>query len=235
MIQYVLSLGRMDAPAAIRLTKALAPSLYAVKIHDLYDAYGRHIINDLKDAGAKLVWVDMKIEDTPHTARDRAKAFFDNGADILTVHISGGIPMMQSALEVAGAYGGQIWGVTVLSSLDEEESKRLIDPKRRIAEIVYDRTLIAKEAGIRTVVCSVQEVGILSSSPKCAGMQFAVTGTRLSGIPLNGQKRSGSPVKAVLSGATYLILGGEVTRAIHPTTAFKKIEREVFDQTAARA
>ena len=51
---------------------------------------------NLKKAGAKKVWVDYKLYDIPTTARLRAKALAKSGCDIISVHASGGIPMMKA-------------------------------------------------------------------------------------------------------------------------------------------
>ena len=228
-----LALDDLSAERAIELTSKLWPWIYAAKIHDLYDAEGPNIIKELKKAGAKRVWVDAKLHDTKDTVALRTRALVRNGARIITVHASGGIPMMKAAVEAANSECGDvlavIWAITVLTSLDPGEIEDIYgwgfgrEPK----QIVFEFAHMAKEAGARGLVCSAQEVGFLSAHPDLAGMKFTVPGTRSAGVALGQQKRSGTLAKAIADGATYLVAGSQVTKASDPVAAFTTFEAEI--------
>src|SRR3989344_5426153 len=91
-----LALDGLWSGPAIDLARTLASWVYAVKIHDLYDAEGPVVIRGLRNVGVKRVWVDAKLHDTPDTVGLRALALARNGARIITVHASGGVPMMKA-------------------------------------------------------------------------------------------------------------------------------------------
>ncbi|MBI4089070.1 orotidine-5'-phosphate decarboxylase [Candidatus Kaiserbacteria bacterium] len=225
-----LALDGLSAERAVVLTSDLAPHLHAVKIHDLYDAEGPKIIHLLKKAGARRVWVDAKLHDTKDTVSLRAQALVRNGADIITVHAAGEIPMMRAAVEATfnrdGDILAEIYAITVLTSLDEHEIERIYGEDRTREQIVHEFALMAKEAGVKTVVCSAQEVGMLWQSLELAGMDFVVPGTRSAGVALGQQKRSGTPAQAMADGATFLVAGSQVTKAEDLVAAFKAFAEE---------
>lgn len=191
-----LALDGLQLDTALRLTNQVGYLCYAVKIHDAYDDRGARMIRDLKEADAKRVWVDSKIHDTKDTVGLRVKALVRNGADIVTVHASGGVPMMTSAVSAAvnesRDSSAEIWAITVLTSLDDAEIERIYGKGRTREQIVHELALMAKESSAKTVVCSAMEVGMLAQSPILAGMGFTVPGTRSAGVVLGQQKRSGA-------------------------------------------
>lgn len=124
----------------------------------------------------------------------------------------------------------EIWAITVLTSLDDAEIARIYGKDRTRFDIVHEFALMAKEAGVWTVVCSAQEVGMLRQSPDLVGMKFVVPGTRSAGVALGQQKRSGTPAQAIADGATYLVAGSQVTKADDPVAAFNTMAAEIgFD------
>lgn len=219
-----LALDGLTIEAAILLTSELRNSIYAVKIHDLFDMYGPSVITQLMEVGAPRVWIDHKVHDTKDTVGFRVQAHIRNGAQIVTVHASGGIPMMKEAIRATHngkpTTQAEIWAITVLTSLDDDEIRRIYGENRTRAQIVFELATMAKEAGVRTVVCSAQEVKMLSESPLLSGMQFTVPGTRSAGVALGQQKRSGTPAQAAADGATFLVAGSQVTKAADATKAF---------------
>ncbi len=177
-----LALDGLSAERAIVLTSELAPWIYAAKIHDLYDAEGPNIIRLLKKVGVKRVWIDAKLHDTPDTVALRTRALIRNGANIVTVHAAGGIPMMKAAVEAAlsecGDVLAEIWAITVLTSLSPKEVERIYGKGRTPKEIVLDLALDAREGGMKGIVCSAQEVAMLREWPDFDDKKLVVPGTR---------------------------------------------------------
>lgn len=225
-----LALDGLSAKNAIRHVVYLGKWLRAVKIHDLLDAEGPSILADLRVRNCEP-WVDYKIHDTKDTVALRVSALVRNGAKIITVHASGGVPMMKSAVEatLSGCDEpmAEIWAITILTSLDDDEIGRIYGKERTRVQIVRELALMAKEAGVETVVCSAQEVGALSTDPALDGMKFTVPGTRSAGVALGQQKRSGTPAQAIADGASYLVAGTQVTKAENPMEAFKQFATEI--------
>lgn len=231
MKRIILALDDLSAERAIELTRKLRKWLRALKLHDLLDAYGPAIIRDLREAGAESVWIDYKLHDTKDTVALRVRALIRNGAKIITVHASGGVPMMKAAVDATFSECwdklAEIYAITILTSLDDAEIARIYGKERTRFEIVHELALMAHEAGVRTVVCSAQEVAMLKQSADLPGMKFTVPGTRSAGVALGQQKRSGTPAQAVADGADELVAGSQVTKSDDPVSAFQAMATEI--------
>jgi orotidine-5'-phosphate decarboxylase len=225
-----LALDGLSRNASAGLAEKLGSQCYALKIHDLYDAMGATAVAAISQYGA-LPWIDYKLHDTKDTVALRVRALVRNGAKVITVHASGGVPMMKAAVNAAMSECddelAEIWAITVLTSLDDDEIARIYGKDRTREQIVHEFAIMAKEAGVRTVVCSAQEVGMLSQSADLAGMQFVIPGTRSMGVALGQQKRSGTPAQAIAAGATFLVAGSQVTKAEDPVAAFAAMVAEI--------
>ncbi len=230
--RIALALDGLTFVRAVELAGRLGRWLCALKLHDLLDAYGPEILTKLNVPGARnRLWVDYKLHDTKDTVALRVGALVGNGARIITVHASGGVPMMKAAVEATrnecGTHVAEIYAITVLTSLDDFEIGRIYGKDRTREEIVHELALMAKEAGVRTVVCSAREVGRLKQSPYLKGMRFVVPGTRSVGVALGQQKRSATPAQAIADGASELVAGSQVTKADDPEAAFLAFVKEI--------
>jgi len=231
-----LALDGLSLDVAVNLTKHLGPRVYAVKIHDLYDKEGAHAVIQLKKAGAERIWVDAKLHDIPSTVAARARAIARNGADIISAHIPGGKAMVEAAIDAMFETNvlGEIWGITLLTSLDQSDLDRdygQYGGKPTAEQIVLNRVRIGKEAGLKTIVCSAQEVGLLSKLQDVRDMQSVVPGTRSTGVALGSQKRSTTPAEAIQAGTWKLVVASQVTSASDPVAAFDAFEAEVTNAT----
>ncbi len=223
-----LALDGLSLDDSFRLleTGGLGHLAYAVKIHALLDQDGPRMISFLRDHGAERIWVDAKFHDTKDTVGYRVAALRNHEVDIVTVHASGGVPMMREAVKVAGDQT-KIWAITVLTSLDDEEIATIYGRERTRRQIVSDLAHMAKDAGVSGLVCSAQEVGMLWQDPYLVDLKLVVPGTRSAGVALGQQKRSGTPRQAIIDGATYLVAGSQVTKATDPLAAFNAMEAEI--------
>lgn len=222
--KIVLATDDLSIDATIELAEKIGPRVYAVKIHEAYDAIGPGVVVQLKQAGAHKVWMDAKLHDIPNTVRLRARAYAEADIDIISVHASGGIEMMKAARE--GAPNAEIYAITVLTSLSPEEAQLIYG--RTLEEEVYALARLAKDAGVHGVVCSPQEVAMLAGDPALAGLKFVVPGVRSAGIALNDQKRTALPKEALAAGATHLVIGRQVTTAHDPVHALDALEEEII-------
>lgn len=203
----------------IDLLEKLAP--YAVKIHSLWDKKGSVAVEQLKWFTDRI-FVDLKLKDIPRTIGERAKVTKKAGAHFLTVFADGGVEMMR----VAVANGPKIIAVTVFTSLSPEEVKCIYGGESAKAVSVR-LAMLAKEAGVKYIVCSSQEVGYLSEMPQLAGMEFWVPGIRREGESANDQMRFDTPSAAIKAGATRLVIGSSITKAPNPKKAFDEIVVEI--------
>lgn len=227
-----LALDGLAIDDAIKLVNAIGRRCYAVKVHNLLDKHGPPIIHSLRMAGARRIWVDYKMHDTPDTVGSRVYELVGNLVDIVTVHASGGVSMMKKAVGSCRTFGGvplaEIWAISVLTSLDPGEISRIYGSDRTPQQIVLDFALMAKEAGVTGLVCSAQEVASLRQCCDLDDMKLVVPGTRSLGVALgNSQKRSGTPAQAIADGATLLVAGSQVTKASDPVAAFNAMATEI--------
>ena len=218
--RIILAADELTADACVLLAHRIGDRVDAIKIHNAYDYAGRALVKDLHARGAR-VWIDYKLHDIPNTVRLRAQALADAGADIITVHASGGIEMMQAALES----GIEVYAITVLTSLSEEETHLLHGQPSKAAVLNLARQ--AKMAGVHGVVCSPKEVGILSKRPELQGLKFITPGIRSAGQNADDQKRVDTPAAALKAGAHRLVIGRQITQSQDMGTALAELEVEI--------
>ncbi len=223
-----LALDGLSLNESLKLLRQLGDRSYAVKIHALLDQEGPSVFKLLRDHEVRRIWVDYKVHDTKDTVGYRVAALRNHKVDIATVHASGGASMMQEAVK-AGGDQTQIWAITALTSLDDEEIAAIYGRERTRQEIVTDLACLAAGAGVKGLVCSAQEVAILRREPNLVNTKLIVPGTRSAGVALGQQKRSGTPRQAIIDGANYLVAGSQVTKAHDPLRAFIMMEVEIED------
>jgi len=214
------------------LSNPYAGIIAGFKIHDLWDQEGPKVLNDLEYAGGGAsLWVDLKLLDVPQTVQLRARAVRYANAHFLTVHALGGIEMMKLAVES----GPKIIAITILTSLAEHEVRNRF--RRPMHEVVSELAWEAKQAGVWGVVCSAHEVGVLASNPDLKGLKFIVLGIRLAGKDATdqNQKRVNTPRAAFESGADYIVVGSELTKAEDPIAVLGKIVEGISEAVVSRA
>jgi orotidine-5'-phosphate decarboxylase len=222
--QVILAADELDHANCHRLMGAIGNRIYAVKIHDLYDEHGPGIVDSLRRAGAQRVWVDAKLHDIPNTARLRAQKIAKSGCEMITVHASGGITMMQAAQEGFG--GGKVFGVTALTSLNNEDIRNIYHAENA-AELVRRLAPKVKEAGIAGLVCSPKELVMLRVLSHYDSLELITPGIRSAGVATNDQMRVDTPGNALKAGANYLVIGRQLTQAQDPVAALDALEVEL--------
>ena len=124
---------------------------------------------------------------------------------MLTIHISGGLNMMRAAVEGVEGTNIKIFGVTALTSLSNRDSERIF--RRDIRSQVSSFLDLAEEGGIHGVVCSPQELELLSQRKSLLSV---TPGIRLQNLQ-DDQKRFMTPREAVEKGADYIVIGRPIT------------------------
>jgi orotidine-5'-phosphate decarboxylase len=115
--------------------------------------------------------------------------------------------------------------VTVLTSMaqvDLAEVGILVSP----AEQVLHLAALAQASGLDGVVCSAQEAALLR---KQAGNEFCLVtpGIRPAEAAADDQSRIMTPRAALESGASYLVIGRPITKAVDPLLALQQIANEI--------
>lgn len=217
-----------EAGEAVTLGEQLAGHAKWVKVGmTLYYAVGPAIVRTFHDLGFK-VFVDLKLHDIPHQVQGAAHSVAAAGADLLTVHASGGVCMMQAAMRgaarAAREAGGDtplVCGITVLTSMDCE-TLGSVGVQAEPLEQVRRLAMLAQEAGLSGVVCSPQEAAALR---ELLGEDAVIVtpGVRPQGAALGDQSRVASPAQAFAAGASHLVIGRPITQAPNPLQAFESI------------
>ncbi len=210
-------------------------SFYKVGMELFYSA-GPDTVRYLKDQG-KHVFLDLKVHDIPNTAAQSIRALTRLGADLMTLHGTGGKAMMRAAADAVAEEAAKLniarpklLAVTILTSMDETAWQE-IGGKDTIANAVLNLARLAKEAGIDGTVSSPHEAKEIRA---LNGPDFLIVtpGIRPSFAAANDQKRITTPSQALRDGASHLVIGRPITQAADPVVAADKILEEIQEVRA---
>ncbi len=218
--------SRGDAEAMVeRLGDAV--SFYKVGLQ-LLAGDGMAMAKDLKRRG-RQVFLDWKLHDIGATVEKAAAAIAATGsADFLTVHAEPQV-MAAAVRGRSGAAYMKILGVTVLTSLSEDDLKAL-GYGLGVQALVERRIRQAIDAGIDGVVASPHEAAMARRIAHEAGRPtfLVVTpGVRPGWAKADDQARAATPAEALAAGASHLVCGRPVTAANDPRAAAEALVKEM--------
>lgn len=212
-----------DRQTALDLAKKLQGKAKWLKVGmTLYYAEGPQIVEIFKLLGFK-VFLDLKFHDIPHQVQGAAASAVEAGADMITMHAVGGIPMMQAAQAAVDESGTEAdtLAITVLTSMNEETLAQT-GVSRGIGEQVKALAACAQEAGLSGVVASPQEAAMLRELLGPDAL-IVTPGVRPVGAALGDQSRVAMPKAAFDAGASHIVVGRPITQADDPAAAFDAI------------
>jgi len=221
----IIALDVPSADEARRLVSSLGDTADFYKVGlELYAAAGMDFVRELKGQG-KRVFLDLKLYDIGEQVKRAVAAISTVGVDYLTIHAVKQV--MQAAL-AGRAPSLKLLAVTVLTSFDEQDVRDEGYPLT-LAELVEKRVGHAMAAGVDGIVCSSLEVAKVRvmTGPK---MTLVIPGVRSAGKSVGDQKRVATPADAIASGADYLVIGRQVTRADDPRGELERILDEISAQ-----
>ncbi len=223
--KIIVALDAPDMASALRLVDNLDDAISWVKVGlQLFTAEGPPIVLAMKERRLK-VFLDLKFHDIPNTAREAVRSALALGADMTTIHLSGGGEMIRSAVEAANGSPLLVLGVTVLTSLDQTQLREigvLRTPEEQVLELVR----LGYGHGLRGVVCSPLEIVSLRSNFGDS-LTIVTPGVRSAGAATDDQRRVMTPAEAVEAGANYLVVGRPITAANSPREAARRIADEI--------
>lgn len=212
----IVALDVPDAGEALTLVDRLGPAVDFYKVGlELFTAAGPAMVRELTGRG-KQVFVDLKMYDIHETVKRAAARVAALGASLLTVHASAQV--VRAARQGAAGTGLKILAVTVLTSFDQGDLADVGVTGRSVAQQVEYLAVKAVEAGTDGLVCSPLEVARLRALIP-AETVLVVPGVRSAGADKGDQKRAATPGEAMAAGASYLVVGREITRATDPAAA----------------
>ena len=160
---------------------------------------GRQFVSNLRN---KIIFVDLKLNDTVHTMLSAVKALKDLKINYLTVHISSGLAALKAVKKISGSI--KIVGVSTLTSLNNKDLK-IIGYSRSVKNLVAHQASLAKRAALDALVCSPFEVNIVR---KIFKKEIITPGVQI-GKKNYDQKRS---MEAKKVNSDWLVIGRSVTR-----------------------
>ena len=219
----IVALDVRDAHSAHRLVEELGDLCAFYKIgSELFTAAGPDVVRSVRERGAS-VFLDLKFHDIPNTVRAAVRSAGALGAELVTVHLTGGRTMLDAAVAASAQSGCKVLGVTVLTSLDAAGvasiwGRETLDLHAEVLRLAQ----LAADAGLHGIVCSGAEAGAVR---RRFGDRLAtlVPGIRLTGGDQQDQARVVTPRAASEAGARYIVLGRAVTGARSPRQAMNAV------------
>ena len=184
-----------------------------------FNAMGHKIISFASEKGFEI-FLDLKLHDIPNTVKKSIQGLISLPINMLTIHTSGGKDMMMAAMEAVSGTQIKVFGVTALTSLNNDDTKYIF--QRTTSEQVNAMLDLAEEAGIDGVVCSPHELELVSKR----NLLSITPGIRLQESN-DDQKRVMTPKKAIDLGADYLVIGRPITQSDNVSEALNNIYESI--------
>ncbi|HEY7686728.1 MAG TPA: orotidine-5'-phosphate decarboxylase [Gemmatimonadales bacterium] len=217
IVAFDVASGRDALAIADRL-----PELQWAKLGPvLFVREGPALVREFAARGVR-VFLDLKWHDIPSTVAEAASVARTLGVALATVHCLGGHEMLAAAVRAAGDDLALV-GVTLLTSHGPADVEQILG--RGVPDLGFEAARLARlamGAGLRGVVASGRELGVLRASLGAAPW-IVVPGIRPPGTSVDDQARSVTPAEAVRHGATHLVVGRPITRAADPAVAYRQI------------
>ena len=218
----------LDVPTvqeAERLVATLGDDILFYKIgYQLAFAGGLEFARDVARDG-KNVFLDMKLLDIDNTVASAVENIAKMGMSMLTLHAYP--KAMRAAVAAAKGSGLCLLGVTVLTSMDEQDLTDAgyeYDPHT----LVLRRAEQARQAGMGGIVCSAEEAKAVRAviGPD---MALVAPGIRPAGTDKGDQKRVMTPADAIRAGSSHLVVARPIVKAADPLGAARAILAEMTD------
>jgi orotidine-5'-phosphate decarboxylase len=201
-----------------------AVGFYKIGYWLLYAPGADALIAELKSAG-KRIFLDAKLHDISQTVEAGAAAASARGIDLLTVHAEPAV--MAAAVRGAAGSAMMVFGVTVLTSLDDTDLAE-IGYRMGVSDLVARRARQAVEAGCHGIIASPEDrPASLREAAGTPGLLIATPGIRPAGSAAGDQKRIATPAQAIADGSDYLVVGRPIVAQPDPATAARAIIAEM--------
>ncbi|MBI2264482.1 MAG: orotidine-5'-phosphate decarboxylase [Armatimonadetes bacterium] len=227
--RIIVALDVENGDKALGLVSRLVGTVGLFKIGPgLFLREGPGILSRVSDLGG-IVFLDLKFHDIPTTVARAVKAVVPYGIRILTLHTSGGKAMMEKASETAGEFPYSqrplLLGVTVLTSLETHDLRRIWGFEGSLQDQAVHLALMAKNSGLDGVIASPLEI---SAIREACGEKFLIItpGIRPPNSPPDDQRRTLTAREAIEKGADYVVVGRPIIEAGDPVRAVRQLIEE---------
>jgi orotidine-5'-phosphate decarboxylase len=221
--RLIVGLDLPTVAEAEKIVSTLGDEVVFYKVgYQLAFAGGLEFARDLA-AGGKKVFLDMKLLDIDNTVAKGVENIVRMGMSMLTLHAYP--KAMKAAVEAAKGSDLCLLGVTVLTSMDEQDvidAGYEYDPHT----LVLRRAEQARAAGMGGIVCSAEEAAAVRKIIG-ADMALVTPGIRPAGADKGDQKRVMTPAEAIRAGSSHLVVGRPIVKAPDPLAAGRAILAEM--------
>lgn len=223
-----VAIDTADLGHAEALARTVAPYVGGLKLGlEFFTANGPEGVRRLATLD-RPIFLDLKLHDIPATVAGAVRSLAPLGVRYLTIHAAGGPAMVAAAAEAATAVAKAqkaprlaLLAVTVLTSLDAADLEKVGQPADP-SDQTHRLGRLALENGADGLICSPLEIGLLRRSFGRVPV-LMVPGIRPAGSDKGDQKRVLTPADAMTAGATHLVIGRPITRALDPAAAASAI------------
>ncbi len=230
--RLIVSIDVSSKQELIKLCTDIANKVSTLKLGlELIYSCGLEIVKVVKSFGYRVM-LDTKLHDIPNTVNKAASAITRLGADMLTVHVTGGTCMLESAKKAIEEQSQEmcvlpplIFGVTVLTSLDDSDLIALGYKYDHINEVLQ-LAKIAGDCNIDGLVCSPNEVEVVRDRTDFDAY-IATPGIRMPEDKVGDQKRINTPYNAIRKGSDILIVGRSITSGENVTDKIEIILNDI--------
>jgi len=221
--KIIVAIDTYDSEYAMVLLDQLNPELCKVKVGSVaFNALGKDFLRLVDQRGFKI-FLDLKLHDIPNTVHETILGFKDCNIELLTIHLSGGKKMITSAMAAAKIIKTKIVGVSVLTSLNDEDTSVLFQSttKDQAAKLFK----LANETGIDGIVCSPLELDLAANilSPEILKITPGIRDITVS----DDQSRTMTANEAIKRGASYLVIGRPISQALNVSATLKYFNQSI--------
>jgi orotidine-5'-phosphate decarboxylase len=194
--------------------------------HLLFDTEQK-ILDYITNKGGKVI-LDLKFYDIPSVIAKAVEQILEKHKIFaFTVHTLAGENMLKEVVSVVKRCSKKtiIFGVTILTSLDDKDLK-MLGFKTNLEKTILNLAKIAKNSGVDGIVCSPKEVSIVK---KFCGKKFLtlVPGVSIEKTFPKDQKRTLLLNDIIKMCADYVVIGRAIYDAKNIDQVIKKIKSYV--------
>jgi orotidine-5'-phosphate decarboxylase len=222
--RIIVALDGVTIERAVELAQALRDTVWGYKLNDLLIEGGVAAISKLRPYGR--VFADAKLYDIPNTVKNGVRRLSEAGADLITIHASGGAAMIAAARDAAGS--SKILAVTILTSMNDQTALSIYQDNA--ASAVTRLARIAATAGAHGLVLSPNELQLVSALPEAKELLLVTPGIRPANANAESrgdQSRIATAADAIQNGASLLVVGRPITESDDPLAAAEALNREI--------
>ena len=214
----------------LELCQQLEGSGVYVKANSVLRAVGYSLITKVHDFGLKM-FADLKLIDISETMKIDGQMLLEVKPDILTVMCCAGIDGMHAVQKVLGDTT-EVLGVTVLTSLNEEECQAIFTCSTKAGVLRF--AWMAQHAKLGGLILSPKEVDVVNNRFELM-LSLNTPNIRPEWSIVKGddqdKKRGLTPKKAIKNGAQRIVMGRPITQAGPNDKGLPQSPREAVERT----